>query len=384
MRFKLRDLFWLLLVVACLTVWGVDHRNGSRRINALEGKTLFRIASRSPASSEAEIRRKEELNAISKISDEELDQRFRSLASDKHSHQYEPCLVEMARRRMASQLQKHYDEHFAGKRAARGWPENDLVLLTALRRSQGAPDPLTIHMSENQGDYPKRDAWTPCLRATIENVDVEGKEVTFTHGCDDRGGRHEKWRFVLLDERGRSVADSNHYSWSGGGIGHSCTLKLGESDTGYWFDLRTYLAPPPSGTYQLQALYNDEGIAGEPDVSGLIVTKSDPIWVVVENPDGPVAVPLLADVRPFLAALAACGTFAVALITRKALRRAPAGDCSAKANARLRLDIARDLSWCILILLLAVGWGFDLDWQAARIRELQPDDDARWSISITP
>jgi len=53
----------------------------------------------------------------------------------------------MARRRMAGQLQKHYNALMAQSVGKTGFdfPEN-LELLTALRRAQGKPDPLKIQV----------------------------------------------------------------------------------------------------------------------------------------------------------------------------------------------------------------------------------------------
>jgi len=37
---SLRDLFWLVFVAAVFTLWGMDHRQLARRIEALEKPTL--------------------------------------------------------------------------------------------------------------------------------------------------------------------------------------------------------------------------------------------------------------------------------------------------------------------------------------------------------
>jgi hypothetical protein len=58
----------------------------------------------------------------------------------------------------------------------------------------------------------------PVVKAVVTNVDAGKQDVHFTRGGDYRGGRRERWRAVLTDERGRVVRDSNFMSLIGGGI----------------------------------------------------------------------------------------------------------------------------------------------------------------------
>src|SRR5262249_23633274 len=143
------------------------------------------------------------------------------------------------------------------------------------------------------------------------------------------------------DEQGRQVADSNYLSMYSGGLIWEGPLPYGEpGNRSNFFDLRTYIAQPPSGKFQLQAFYhNSVFIADERDVSGLIVAKSAPIAVIVDNPPPHIAERRRWDAREPLTILAA-GAFLSVISMR-----------SSRPLAMAR----RDLCWGVLIGVLAAA-----------------------------
>ena len=155
MKLTLRDLFWLALLVAGLTVWFSEQW----RAMELERhpRHFHEIFVR--ASNEY-LRRQAALEAFAQMTDEELNEYFASLPPNKlyqvgERHyercvEYEPCVAEMARRGLVDRLQENYDALMAQSPGSSGFdfPDN-LELLTALRRAEGNRDPVTIHIGLN-------------------------------------------------------------------------------------------------------------------------------------------------------------------------------------------------------------------------------------------
>lgn len=220
------------------------------------------------------------------LTNAQLNVRFgKMLDGDGYHHldEYEPCLVEMVRRGMADELEKAYETEKARK-PDEPWGINNLELLTALRRAQGKPDPLLI-----QVELPDRAVYAtmtslPRLKATVENVDTGHETVNFRDGGDDRSGRRDRWRLVLLDEQGRKVPDAEYVSMSGGGVYSRSHLAFGErGDRVNVLDMSEYVTPPRPGKYQLQVLYHNQiAIVHREDLSGLIVSKSEPVTLIIE------------------------------------------------------------------------------------------------------
>jgi hypothetical protein len=280
-------------------------------------------------------------------------------------------LDEMARRKMAAELQKHYDAQmaaFAGKVGANA--SSNLELLTALRRSQGNADPLKIHLKFDGRGVARDKFQKPQFIATIENVDWGLETVNFREGGDYRGGRLEKWRFELLDEHSRVV--SGVFLHGGGdGMSTSCSLGYGQKTSwNYRFDLRSYLAPPPPGKYWLKALFhNDEHISGLRDVDGLMVTKSDPILIVVKSRPRIDDTARWFDIPLPVALLLGC-----VAVTFASMGRSESG----------RLGISRrDFRWGMAILLLAAAMWLSEGWLfGSRMDEIRHFDAGDWSIRL--
>ena len=376
----LRDLFWVVLLAAGLTAWTVQHSRTAREISRLKEEALFILKVRpSPPNPE----QRDRLAAIRKFrgySDEELDQRLdRLLATGSHfrdpidaafATEYEPCLLEMARRGLAAQLKEHFRRLMARPRAsAWDYPRN-LELLAALRRAQRQPDPLRITVSAAKPRWWWNEDDGVLLGAKITNVDVGQESPLLLEGGDYRGGLRERWQLELADLHGVVIDQSNFRPLHGGGLGSQWPLEPGA--TGKWeneFDIRRYVAPPRSGHYYLRAHYHNEvGIAGEPELAGLIVFSSEPIPVTVKNPlDRPIEwFPL--EARPPAAILAV----AILLLAT-----------GARWSGRwLPRTAWRDLAWCVVLAAVALGWYVDQRRQTHAISRLHPDWKAPWTLHL--
>jgi hypothetical protein len=390
MKLTLRDLFWLALLIASLTVWAIEHRKAEREISDVRRRSWFiRIGEHEP--SDAERQSLAAVKKIARLTDEQLDQHFASLtAADQYYHvaEYEPCLTEMTRRGMSAQLQKHYDELLARRRSANQFPfdfPSNLELLTALRRAQKEPDSFQISLQlSNRFPYGNKES-APMALATITNADIGKESALFKNGGDSRGGRSERWRVVLSDEQGRHVADSNFNPMMGGGLCQVGPLRCGDAEGPFALDLRRYVAPPRSGKYQLQVLYhNQRSIASEQDLTGLIVSKSEPIWVTVHNLDEAESRQLGMRPHPALAILAACALLFASSLLRPASPSQPQreGYADAKQTVSTRLKISRrDWCWSVLIVAVALGFWIDHQRQEKRIARTYEDAKARWTIT---
>jgi hypothetical protein len=371
MKLTLRDFFWLVLLAASVTAWGIEHRRGAKEMWELRLHSSFLNSDRNAKPSGDELERRAEMARLATLSDAELVEHLASLPAVKryeNRSEYESCLVEMSRRGIAEELQEHYDAlmtQSAGKSGS-DFP-NNLELLTALRRAQGMPDPLIITIRLDGAKEPFNKFQAPTISAVIENIDVGHESVFLLQGSDRN---RERWRFVLTDEQGRRVADSNFVSLAmGGGLGSIGPFQYGEkSRWNYAFDLRHYVSPPPSGKYQLQVLYhNSLGIAHERDCSGLIVVKSEPVSVVASNREVRISKKPWIEIPVPLAILAAC----VVMTLASSVGRFPG----------IR---RRDFCWGVLVLAVALGMWLDDRQRLSLIRRWnqQPDAAADWSIRL--
>ena len=375
MKLTLRDLFWLLLLAAGLTAWVLQHQRNAEHYRRAKVHSRWRTKDRNLPPTLDAIARRKALARLEKLDNAQLDAHFAAVSTigvRRHAD-YEPCLAVMSRQAMADELQRHYDHLMSQERDPNEWPFLDpenLELLTALRRAQRQPDPLHLQVTTADRDLVGNVAPPTMIAVRITNRDVEEEPAYFVFGGDNSGGRRERWRVLLTDEEGRAVGDSNFASLvvRGGGIFSFGPLSIGESGgQEVRFDLRRYVSPPKSGKYQLQVLYhNSYRIADEPDHTGLIVMKSQPIAVWVDNPAserrwvfGPELVPMLAI------AVAGAGLAGAARVRGKRLAR-------------------RDLVWAGLITCVVFSFWLDHCHQLQRIADLQPDAEAQWSIRLTP
>jgi len=379
MKLTLRDLLWLALLFASLTTWGIQHRRSSQRAAELTKASVDVLRNPSASPSAAARDRRAALEKFAGLSQEELDRQFAAIATSgqwQHATDYEPCLTEMARRKMADSLQKHYDNLMAGNDPNRAFPYN-LELLTALRRAQGKADPLRIEITLGDPAILQIEGPAPVVKAVVTNVDAGQEAVHFTRGGDNRGGRRDRWRAVLTDEWGRVVRDSNFDSMHGGGTASIGPFAFGQTDAdGHAFDLRRYVAPARSGKYQLQLIYHNElDISDEPDLSGLIVTKSQPIAVQIQVPEEKGLRPGL---QALIAILAASAALTLATVIGNRLHSPRDNAAPGPRNMISR----RDIFWNCLLAAVAVGaWQGDRYW-SEKIASLQPDAQASWSLAF--
>ncbi|MDB4439470.1 hypothetical protein N9153_00955 [Planctomicrobium sp.] len=207
---------------------------------------------------------------------------------------YEPCLGEIIKRggqRWESCLKSKFDtlmesdfEVFPdviGFEASDPGANFNLELLTALRRIKNQPDPLQIVISEPK-ELKGVGSAMPNLKVRITNLDAEKVSVGFTFGGDYRSGRQSRWRILVKDVKGKRVPVREHLGFVGGGISGEGILEYGKS----WetsLDVRSFIELPPPGKYTLTVQYhNTLTIAGQANVKGLIVSRSNPVPFSVE------------------------------------------------------------------------------------------------------
>jgi hypothetical protein len=366
-QLALRDLFWLVLIAALAIAWQQEHQREREFIQ--RGPKIepfsqwFELVpdssdSWSPSESETMV---QEASAFAGASDEELVELFESDSELRGVN--EPLLCELARRRLAEPLRRHY---------GRGPPGTDLILLTALRRAEGKPDPLRITATMITA-WPDGTSETgPVLLATLRNDDVGGEAVEYKHGGDDRGGRRARWRIHLYDAAGNRVRDARFLSRGGGGIITVGSMARGE-EYRFELDARSYVSPPPEGEYTLELVHANDGISHRSDLTGRIVFRSEPIKVRVRRP----AKGSRYSLGP-LVALAAIGMVVSGVRCVQSLRRG-----EARAWRRhFPLSRLRDWAAVAVIIGLGVAWHFDSRHLAAEAEKLNLDRSADWTMEI--
>ncbi|MBI3866721.1 MAG: hypothetical protein HY290_32975, partial [Planctomycetia bacterium] len=131
------------------------------------------------------------------------------------------------RRKQIAILPKDSDELSALERTASSL-ENNLELLTAIRRLKKQPDPLAV-IVDRAGELKGGTRESPVFEVTLKNVDVQQRSFGFTHGGDYRSGRHERWRIHVWDSEGKLLPERPRWSGTAGGISNDCPLKFGET-----------------------------------------------------------------------------------------------------------------------------------------------------------
>ena len=232
---------------------------------------------------------------LREVSDQQLSDRLNGLLSKddfRREFEYEACLTEIVRRgtkQGAVMLRRCFDvlmdrkfKLFEGSDETEPGSTYNLELLTALRRANMQPDPLTIVVERGDRLLTATPLSLPRLKVSIKNVDIERKEVGFTFGGNYRSGRQARWRLAVVDDKGNTVPTKQPDGLIiTGGLSSEGRLKHGES----WetvIDMREFIEAPLPGRYQLRVLYhNTRTILYSEDISGLIVCRSDRIAFVV-------------------------------------------------------------------------------------------------------
>ena len=169
----------------------------------------------------------------------------------------------------------------------------NLELLTALRRVQKKPDPVTVVL-DMQGPLEATSLSLPILKVAIKNVDCDKTAVGFRNSGDYRNGRQERWRIVIRDDKGRELPvledmpvphqHGNLIVEIKGGQYQEDVLDYGES----WkteLNANSFVRIRQPGKYSLEVLYHDtKTIADESDISGLIFSHSKSFPLVIRPP----------------------------------------------------------------------------------------------------
>jgi hypothetical protein len=352
-RLSLRDVLWLTLLVAEVVALVQTHRRDVDELLYWRRKEVPTLSMKGRMVGGRPRKDGIEPDQLRQLSDEVLIARLEALvkARDWSYTAYEYYLAEMARRKLTDALARHYAV------MKEQWPRA-VEALTALRRSRGEPDPLSIQLAVTE------ETDIPLLQVTAKNVDPD-HPLVFVVGMSkpSRG----QWRIVMTDSDGKAVAASNLLS----PVRSSASpfwekLPVGDSFVWKSVDLRHFVAPPRSGIYQVQLLYHDfPHLARERDWDGLIYFQSAPITIRVHNPDDPPRLSLEGAI-PLAVALVPAGL----LISSWAIAR----------RTKNRMILWRDIAWCAVILIVGVVWFADQQHLWQQIREALPHADALWTI----
>ncbi len=374
-RLTLRDFFWFVLLAAIGVGWYLERSQATQHIAELSKRWPFGLPS-NPQPSPAFQQRQQQLAAFRALDNAELNKIFSALkpASLYHaSDEYQCALIEMSRRKMHEELQDHYRRLQVYLSPNQSETPANALLLTALRRAQGKPDPVEVQVRVAHPASRAVDAANgPVLHVNLKNSD--DTEITLQRGGDYRSGRQTRWRVQLTNEKGEQLRDSNFPpNLIGGGISQYVALQPGESlyKEGNQLDPRHYVKAPPSGRYQLQVIYAEQEIADQPNLDGLILWKSRPIDVMVDTQE-PAEMQRISAMPLLAVLLGGVIIFATASVIRRRQRTQVEG------SARRRY--AKDYVAITLLILATVGWVIDGQRLKRVIERLRPDQTAQWTL----
>ena len=121
----------------------------------------------------------------------------------------------------------------------------------------------------------------PELEVVVVNKHPEQRQVAWTEGGNQRGGRSESFGFDVHRDDGKLIPLAPRWFSPMGGITYSVVLKSGEE----WTDkiyLGSYVELLPPGKYHIRAAYAfGQDIATISDKSGTFMCLSEPIELVV-------------------------------------------------------------------------------------------------------
>ena len=191
--------------------------------------------------------------------DAELEKRALRGAED-----FDECLAEMVHRggRWESILRFMAEQE----------PARDVLkVLTALRRLEGRPDPLTvvIESEEFHSTWPEY----PMLSVSVTNVDVDRRAVEVRNGGWTRWGRMQGKEVAVVRKPPRSGF--------GGGFSIQQSLQPGERVT-VSVDLGDFITPLKPARYRLRIEYSDDStLANGEDQTGRIVFTGTPVEILI-------------------------------------------------------------------------------------------------------
>lgn len=364
LQLSLRMMLWILFLAAVITGWGWERWGLLGPIQEAEEKGQFLLGRQVAVPSQSALDRRGTLERLAGLSEEEFRRELAPKLEPKSSLE-DLWLIEMARRKMIPELQQLLEAASHNENAYDG----DVELLTALRRAEGKPDPVRIEVALTDRDQEGKPLPVPHIAAVVRNRDAERRAWSMHCGGDYRSGRLERWRVELTDERGERVLPSNFVSFHFGGIGTTQKIEFGESTKwNYVMDPRRYVGPPPTGRYQLQLFHSNGDISDEYDTTGLIVWKSEPVWVDVVNHDEATFDATL--IRLGVTMLLALGALGIGYwFTPR----------SAESDSRPIPWI--DMAFCALVVGLSIGWWFDGRHLRDYLARLQPDAEKNWTMA---
>lgn len=377
MRISLRDLFWLVVLVALGVSWYVERRQ-IQEAAANASPTRFqrqpsRISNRTVA------RELEIVQAVRELSNEQLVAHY---SPDAKGHPaYEAFLLELSRRKMSGELRTIYtaaqqtpttDPNLppGTPNSATSW--NNCVLLTALRRAEGNPDPIRIDI-QSLGTNPLRSATaSPFILSRITNVDVERERFFVECGSDFA----ERWQFRLKNARGELVPRLERNFTDYGGMSLSGMLPFGKTDDSTQpFDIRDYLVKPPPGRYTLELLHGNWRFEdGDPldsqSLSSRFVWKSAPIPVIVAETTLPSKWEAIRLPLAFAVAVIVLGIAALVEL------------CLVQPAPNSAIFQRRDLIFLNIILFMAASWSWDSLLLLQSFEHLELDSKSSWTIQL--
>jgi hypothetical protein len=221
------------------------------------------------------------LAKLQKLTEKELFEAFSKAARDGRRSRFDAdlskdfVLTEMIRRagpKCEEFLKKQFE---ASKKVADHFDGQNLELLTALRRIQNKPDPVTVDVTLPR-DLQATTRSLPKIQVALKNVDKDESPVVIAFGGDYRSGRLARWRFEVRDSKGNILPQRETESMAGGGMYGIGQLAYGKS----WkasLSMENYVRIKEPGEYTVRILYHDEEtIADLDDVKGLITCVSKP------------------------------------------------------------------------------------------------------------
>jgi hypothetical protein len=185
-------------------------------------------------------------------------------------------------RRGDIECEEFLKQKFADTRKQKESDEQNLELLTALRRVQKKPDPVMIEVrvSKNLEGTTRN---LPTMQVSLKNVDDEKIPVTIAFGGDYRTGRLARWRFQVHDSKGELLPERE---WEAGIMGGGGMFQVGGLLYGsVWkaeLPMGDFVKITKPGEYSVRILYHDhQTIADLDDINGLILCGSKPFKLKV-------------------------------------------------------------------------------------------------------
>jgi hypothetical protein len=361
-RLSLRDVLWLTLLVAEVVAAVQTHYRDENELQYWRRESARSMDRGNVPYAGQFISRPmkdvlAERETLKTLPDDELITRLEEEVSKAlwNDLAYEYCLSELARRKLTVPLERHYQQIIAAKPPERWRLPSPSAALVALRRSQGQPDPLRIQLEVAET------ADAPEINIVVKNREMDNQN--FLTDVESPNSGH--WQIVLTSNSGQSWTTSDQFHVQ---FYRLAGARMAPIDTIEWksVDLRKFVAPPPSGDYQVRLFYHERyAIAYFKDIDGLVCFQSEPLAIRVHNPDDPQRLSLEGAI-PLAVALLPLGLLVSGwIIARRTGNRA---------------ILWRDGLWCFVILIVGAAWFIDQQSLWQEIRAAIPHESATWTI----